>query len=237
MNKLSEVYRGIALSTLKGTGSVTDNRLDIEEDSKPEILAAINEGLVRLHGRFPLKTNSCIVEMKEGRTDYPLHSKYAYSRYTKPTLAVQYPYIMDGFDKPFQDDVIKVLTVFDNGGKQRSLNDDSDPRSIFTPRPDTIQCMRPRHLEAVNVTYQAKHPVLTGEDAEQEVDLADTLMTALYNWVGYRYHTGLNTPEANGKAAEFLQTYESICGEVVEYDLVNGSISTTETKFEKRGWR
>ncbi|WLW40924.1 hypothetical protein DPIBCGCG_00009 [Escherichia phage KKP 3715] len=53
MQKLSEVYRGLALSTLKGTGSVTDDRLGIEPDSKPEILAAINEGLVRLHSRFP----------------------------------------------------------------------------------------------------------------------------------------------------------------------------------------
>lgn len=236
MQKLSEVYRGLALSTLKGTGSVTDDRLGIEPESKPEILAAINEGLTRLHGRFPLKTNSCIVEMKEGRTDYPLHSKYAYSKFTKPTLSVQYPYIMDGFMKPFLDDVIKILNVFDNSGRRRILNDDTDPNAIFTPRPDTIQCMRPRHLEAINVTYQAKHPLLTG-DEEQEVDLADTLMTALHNWVGYRYHTGLNTPEANAKAAEYLQTYESICGEVVEYDLANGSISTTETKFEKRGWR
>ena len=62
-------------------------------------------------------------------------------------------------------------------------------------------------------------------------------MTALHNLVGYRYHTGLNTPEANAKAAEYLQTYESICGEVVDYDLANGSISITETKFEQRGWR
>ena len=91
MQKLSEVYRGLALSTLKGTGAVTDDRLDIEPDSKPEILAAINEGLVRLHSRFPLRTNSCIVEMKEGRTDYPLQSKYAYSRFTKPTLEIQHP--------------------------------------------------------------------------------------------------------------------------------------------------
>ena len=235
MQKLSEVYRGLALSTLKGTGAVTDDRLGIEPDSKPEILAAINEGLVRLHSRFPLKTNNCIVEMKEGRTDYPLHSKYAYSRFTKLTLEVQYPYIMDGFMKPFQDDVIKILNVFDNSGNRRRLNDYSDPRAIFTPRPDTIQCMRPRHFEALNVTYQAKHPVLTG-DEEQEVDLADTLMTALHNWVGYRYHTGLNTTEANAKAAEYLQTYESICGEVVDYDLANGSMSNTNVLFEKRGW-
>lgn len=235
MKKLSDIYRDVALSTLKGAGLVTDDRLGIEPRGKPEVLASINEGLTRLHSRFPLKTNNCIVEMKEGRTDYPLQSRFSYTKW-KPSLAVPYPFIMDSEEKPFMDDVIKVLNVFDNSGVRRRLNDDTDPNAIFTPRPDTIQVIRPKHFEAVNVLYQAKHLEMTG-DEEQEVDLPDTLMTALWNWVGYRYHTGLNTPDSTAKAAEFLQIYESICGEVTEYDLANSSISITETKFEQRGWR
>jgi len=233
MRKLSEVYKALALSTLKSAGFIADDRVSIEPQGKPEVLALINEGLTRLHSRFVLRTSNCIVEMKEGRTDYPLLARYSYEGFD-PSKA-QYPYIMDNPSEPFQEDVIKILNVYDNKGNRRKLNDDHDKSGLFTPRPDVLQCMWPRHYEALNVLYQAKHPELTGDD-EQEVDLPETLYSALENWVGYRYHTGLNTPENSAKAAEYLQLYESICGEVVDFDLANGSMSNTNILFEKRGW-
>lgn len=233
MRKLSEVYKALALSTLKSAGFITDDKIGIEPWGKPEVLALINEGLTRLHSRFVLKTNNCIVEMREGRTDYPLQSKYAYESFD-PSKA-QYPFIMDSPKEPFLDDVIKILIAYDNKGIRRKLNDDHDKNGLFTPRPDVLQCMWPRHMEAINVMYQAKHPTLT-DDEEQEVDLPETLYSALENWVGYRYHTGLNTSESTAKAAEYLQLYESLCGEVVDMDLANGSLSNTNILFERRGW-
>lgn len=233
MRKLSDVYKMLALTTLKSAGFITDDKVNIEESGKPEVLTLINEGLTRLHSRFVLQTNNCIVEMKEGRTEYPLQSRFSYEKFD-PGKA-PYPFIMDTPEKPFMDDVIKILNVYDNKGIRRKLNDDHDVNGIFTPRPDTLQCMRPRHFEALNVVYQAKHVELTG-DINQEIDLPETLYTALYNWVGYRYHTGLNLEGATAKAAEYLQLYESICGEVTDYDLTNGSLSNTNVLFEKRGW-
>lgn len=233
MRKLSDVYKVLALTTLKSAGFITDDKIGIEAWGKPEVLAHINEGLTRLHSRFVLRTNNCIVEMKEGRTDYPLLARYSYERFD-PTKA-PYPYIMDTPQEPFQEDVIKILNVYDSKGVRRKLNDDHDKNGLFTPRPDVLQCMWPRHFEALNVLYQAKHPELTG-DENQEIDLPETLYSALENWVGYRYHTGLNTEGSTAKATEYLQLYESICGEVVDFDLANGSMSNTNVLFEKRGW-
>lgn len=234
MRKVSEVYKALALTTLKSAGFITDDKIGIEEWGKPEVLALINEGLTRLHSRFQLKTNNCIVEMKEGRTDYPLQKPYSYEQFN-PTIA-PYPYIMDTPQEPFQEDVIKILEVYDNKGNRRILNDTgSGNEGLFTPRPDTLQVVWPRKFEALNIQYQAKHKEVTQEG--EYVDLPETLYSALENWVGYRYHTGLNTEGSSAKAAEYLQLYESICGEVTDHALVGHTDSFSNFKFEQRGWK
>ena len=234
MIKLTELYKSLALSVLNNTSVITDDKKDIEPDKKEYILEFINEGITRLHSRFPLKTRTVYVEMREGRTEYPLLSRYSYMGFD-PELA-DYPYIRDTVANPFKNDVIKILVVYDNDGNRRALNDNHNPHGLFTPRPDTLQCMRPRHLEVLAVNYQAKHPVLVVSEDEQEIDVPDTLLPALKYWVAYNYYTGLNTAESTGKAAEYLQMYESICKEVVDYDLGSSSESHTNTLFEKRGW-
>lgn len=234
MIKLTELYRSLALSVLNNTSVVTDDKLDIETDKKPYILEFVNEGLTRLHGRFPLKTKNVFVEMREGRTEYPLLARYSFMGFD-PTAA-HYPFIMDTVEKPFVEDVIKVLIVYDSAGQRRGLNDNHNPHGLFTPRPDTLQCIRPKHCEVLTVTYQARHPILTTESKEQEIDLPDTLLPALRYWIAYSYYTGLNTAENTSKAAEYLQMYESICGEVKDYDLGSSSESNTNTLFERRGW-
>lgn len=234
MIKLTELYKSLALSVLNNTSVVTDDKKDIEPDKKEYILEFINEGLTRLHGRFPLKTESVFVEMREGRTEYPLLKRYSFMGFD-PELA-QYPFIMDTVSNPFEENVIKILMVYDSFGERRGLNDNHNPHGLFTPRPDTLQCIRPRHCEVLTVTYQAKHPALTVDGENQEIDLPDSLLPALKYWVGYNYYTGLNTAESTGKATEYLQMYESICGEVKDYDLGSSSESNTNTLFERRGW-
>lgn len=234
MIKLTELYKSLALTVLNNTSVVTDDKKDIEPDKKEYILEFINEGLTRLHSRFPLKTENVFVEMREGRTEYPLLKRYSFMGFD-PELA-QYPFIMDSVTNPFEENVIKILMVYDSLGERRGLNDNHNPHGLFTPRPDTLQCIRPRHCEVLTVTYQAKHPTLSVAGENQEVDLPDSLLPALKYWVAYSYYTGLNTAESTSKAAEYLQMYESICGEVKDYDLGSSSESNTNTLFERRGW-
>ena len=234
MIKLTELYKSLALTVLNNTSVITDDKKDIEPDKKEYILEFINEGLTRLHGRFPLKTENVFVEMREGRTEYPLLKRYSFMGFD-PELA-QYPFIMDSVTNPFEENVIKILMVYDSLGERRGLNDNHNPHGLFTPRPDTLQCIRPRHCEVLTVTYQAKHPTLSVDSENQEVDLPDSLLPALKYWVAYSYYTGLNTAESTSKAAEYLQMYESICGEVEDYDLGSSSEANTNTLFERRGW-
>ena len=163
---------------------VVENKEPIEDGApiiypskKDYILEFINEGITRLHSRFPLKTQSLFLEMREGRTEYPLLARYSFMGFD-PDLA-QYPYIMDSVSHPFKEDVIKILAVYDSEGCQRKLNDRFDTHGLFTPRPDTLQCIRPRHCEVLSVSYQARHPILVSGEDEQEVDVPDTLIPPL----------------------------------------------------------
>ncbi|AYR04251.1 hypothetical protein JURA_0029 [Escherichia phage vB_Eco_Jura] len=236
MYYIEELFCRLANGVLNNTGIVTDDRGDIEDDSKPFIIVAANEALTRLHGRFNMRNNNVVVEMQEGRTNYPLLAKYAVQSYDPNE--VKCPFIMDLAGEKFAEDVIRILEVYDDKGRRRPLNDRNNPHSLFTPRPNVLQNNAPKAWEVLNVMYQAKHPKLsTAEDGYNEIDIPDTLDPALDAYIAYRYYTSLNTPESSAKAAEYLSFYDSICREVVEYDLTSDTEVDTNTLFRKRGWR
>lgn len=233
---LKDLYKSLALTILSNSSVVVESKTDVDNADKEHILEFINEGLTRIHSRFVLRSNRLYIEMQEGRTDYPLRKKFSFMAYDQDNdTNLDYPFIRDTPAHPFYEDVIKILNVYDNVGHRRILNDKNDTHGLFTPRPDTLQCIRPLHGEILSIVYQAKHPLLTGA-LDQEVDLPETLIPALKYWVGYSFYTGVNGAEPTAKAAEYLQMYESICKEVEDYDLTNGSISTTNVLFKERGW-
>ena len=234
MIHIEELFCRLASGTLQNTSLATEDG-DIDEDGKFKVINAINEALTRLHSRFILKESNVIVEMQEGRTNYPLLKKYAIQSYD-PT-EVPCPYIIDLSGEAFDEDVIKILAVYDDLGCQRALNDADDCWSVFTPRPNWLQNPRPRNREALNVTYQAKHTKITCDDTSDGIiDIPETLDSALDSYIAFRVYSGINTQEAKQSASEMLAHYEAVCAEVVAQDLVSTSYSNTNTRFTKRGW-
>ena len=106
MIHIEELFCRLANGTLQNTSLATED-VDIDEDGKSKVVIAINEALTRLHSRFILKESNVIVEMQEGRTNYPLLKKYAIQSYD-PT-EVPCPYIIDLNDEAFDLAWEKVL--------------------------------------------------------------------------------------------------------------------------------
>lgn len=236
MYPLEELFCRLANSVFRNTSLVNDDSSDIEDDHKPFVVIAANEALTRLHTRFELRSSTVLVEMQEGRTNYPLLKKYAVQSYDPKET--QCPYIIDFADNPFIEDVIKIMGVFDDKHVPMVLNDRNNPNSLFTPKYNIIQNNSPKAWQVLCIEYQAKHPKLTtDEDGYNEIDLPDTLDAALDNYIAYRYYTSLNTAENTAKAAEYLSFYESICNEVVEHSSAGQSGSASERNFYIRGWR
>lgn len=241
MYYIEELFCRLANGVLSNTNFSTNTEdantdpIDIRQSRKTTVTVALNEALNRLHSRFILRENSVIVEMQEGRTNYPLLKKFAVQSYDPEE--VQDPFIMDLSGEAFDEDVIKILSVWDSFNRQRHLNDRDQPWSVFTPRPNVLQNTRPIRCEALTVVYQAKHPkVHCDEVGSGVIDIPDTLSEALDAYIAYKCLSGIGTQEATAKSVEHLQRYEDICQEVNEFDLVNTSQSNTTTKFRTRGF-
>lgn len=236
MYYIEELFCRLAYGPLKHTSNVDEAVPgEIVEDQQSAITQFANECLTRLHSRFILRENTVIVEMQEGRTNYPLLKKYAVQSYDP--AEVQDPFIMDLSGEPFDEDVIKILSVWDSDGHRRPLNDADKAWSVFTPRPTVLQNTRPRRNEALSLVYQAKHPKIDcGEGGNGVIELPETLDAALDAYIAYKAFSVISSQEGSVKAAEMLQKYEDVCNEVIEHDLVNSSRTNTGNKFHDRGF-
>lgn len=234
---LETLYCELAYGELSNLSMATAVVGEIAEAQKPKIVIAANEALLRLYTRFILKENDVIVEMVEGTTFYHLRKKYAEQSYD-PSSGV-YPYIRDLSREKFEEDVLKVLTVFDNKGNRRALNDATAYRSLYVPQANVIQNPNPLPGEVLSIGYQAMHPKLVCnsiEPVDYTIELPDVLLGAFRAYIAYKIYTNMNTAESTAKADEHMSIYENICAEVKDTDMVNSSLSNTNIRFNLNGW-
>ena len=231
--ELHDLYTELSYGELSNLAMAEAVPGEIRDKDKPKVTMAANEALLRLHSRFILKQNDVVFQMFSHITNYHLKSRF--SHLTEPRVQ-PYPYIMDSPRERFEDDVIKVLEVWSSYGRSIPLNDAEQPFSVFTPQLNVVQVPNPMDGAALSVVYQARHAKLVHTDLEQAIELPDVLYGALRAYTAYKVYSQINTQEAGAKAMEHMEVYEAICVEIEEGDLVDNSVSTTNTRFEKRGW-
>ena len=231
---LSDFFTELSYGELSNTALAVDGTGTIEEAHQPKVVRYINEGLKRLHGRFPLIQKDVLVELRSHITNYHLIPRFAESNWVPDE--VEFPYIKDLIKEPFTGDVARILEVRNSLGHKLELNDPENAFSVFTPQVDVLQVPRPVTGVALSVLYQAYHPTIYHHDLEAEIVLPNVLSSALSAYVAYNVFSHMNTQEATSKAQEHMAKYESICVEVETQDLVNSSSSQTNSRFAKRGW-
>lgn len=229
---LQDYITRLSYGLLSSTSYVDSVTGSIETTKLPRVIHAINEALLKVHSKFVLHSGSVIVEMQEGRTQYPLQVGYSYQNHN-PAL-ITYPYIMDLGNNAFTGRVLKVLQVFDNNGCERSLNNSDDPWSLFTPRPDVLENPRPKKYEAFSLSYQQNHPEV--EELTDVINVPDIVIGAMDSYVNYLLFGTIGTQEAKAASTEQLLIYERMCEEIDQYDLVNSSQSSWGKKFRQNGW-
>ncbi len=222
--ELSNVYIGNG-----GVGSIPLDKID-------RVVYFINEGLKRLYTRFALKKSCLFLELNEYRTQYHLSNLHAYEGPNADNEDCEL-YIRDTPENPYENDLIKIMDVYDSMGNHLPLNDHANSKSVFTPQYNILQVPFPDEGLALSIVYQASHPLLDwNKNPEQEVELPEVLMGALTAYVAYLHYSNMNTQEAVANAQKYLTQYNSILNEVVETDVVNTSYSQTNVKFNERGF-
>lgn len=179
-----------------------------------------------------------VIEMREAVTNYHLLKRYAWSQFDEanPPDRWNMPYIIDSIAEPFQEDVIKILAVYNSFGMKLPLNDTEYPDSVFNPQGNVLQVPFPIPGQSLSIEYQAKHEKLDHCECDMEIVLPDVLWSAFKAYISAKVFMHMNTQENTAKGQEHMLNYESLCDEVVQKDLVNTSSSTISSRFEKRGW-
>lgn len=231
---LLDLFRHLSYGELSNLALANDGNGTIREAEQPKIALYANEALLRLYSKFILREKDVLIEMVEHITNYHLLVRFSQQGYDPEGEA--FPYILDMNKEPFEEDVIKILAVFDSFGDQLPLNDNERCNSVFTPQANVLQVPRPCAGQSLGVLYQARHQVLSADDLEGEIFLPDILQGALTAYIAYKVFSHMNTQESTAKAQEHYANYESICVDAKENDLVSTSISTTNARFNKYGW-
>ena len=229
---LSECLKQLSFGELANTSWGVSGTGAIKEEKIPATVHFINEALLRLYSRFLLKKKSLHLEMYDGITKYHLTSEHAFSN--KDSDKVKY--IFDTEANPFMDDIIKVMAVNTTVGAELPLNNPIEPWSVFTPEYNILEVPRPLRSSVLVVHYQAKHPELTPDNLEAEIDLPFVLEGALKAYVAYQVYSNMNAQEAVGNAQKHLAIFQSILQEATEQDVVSITYSQTNTKFRRNGW-
>jgi len=216
---------------MSGNGSGT-----IVTAQQPKLIGYANDGLLRLHTKFVLKENDLLLQLYEHITFYHLIPRFSI-QYTPPVGTVNEPirYILDLPEEPFNDELLKVTTIYDHLGMEIPLNNEEKHNSCFTPQVKLLQVPNPVDEKFLTVRYQQRHAKLTG-DLEQYISLPVSLEEALTSFIAFKVFSHMNTADSNSKAQEFNQTFEQLCGEVTDRDLVSSSISQSNIRFSRGGW-
>jgi hypothetical protein len=232
---LSELLSRLAKSELSNLSLVDEDTQDIRPASRAKVIGYVNEALLRLHSRFVLREDDVLVQMFEQITTYELKAQFAQSY--AGDIDVPYRYIIDGTGpEKFKDDVIRVTGAFDSYGEELELNNQMAPTSLFTPRPKVLQVPVPMPGQVLSVVYQAKHPLLSATDLDEEVEIPEVLVGGLTAYVGYMAFNFLGGAENMGRATGFMQVYDKICMEMEEKDGMGTTTRSHSDAFEMKGW-
>lgn len=233
--KLGDVFKRLSYGPLSNLAISNEGDGTIIAGKKPAIIQHLNDALLRLHSRFVLSEKEVIIEQREVTTNYLINVKNAVSNLDSDPANPAY--VIDTEADPYKNDLIKVMGVYDSTTTQLPLNNDTNQRSVFTPQPNVLQVPEPIEGEPLYVIYQATHvPIAANAVDTVEINIPLVLEDALLAYIAYLVFDGMNGQDHTLKAQEYLNKYDTLCGEVIEQDLVSTSLSFTNTKFDDRGF-
>ncbi|QIG68826.1 putative tail protein [Rhizobium phage RHph_Y2_6] len=232
---LGELFTKLSHTHLSNLAIGSDGSGTVPTEKRAQIISHINESLLRIFTRFVLYEKSLILETTSSRVNYPLEARYAQSSDSDEA----HKYIMDlNPAERFAGDVLKILEVYNNFGARFVLNDVEDFWSLFTPQPNVLQVPHPQNGQALAVQYQARHPIILPNATDNFPLLVPAYLEgALTACVGAAIIGSMNGQDNLLKQQSLMAEYEGICLDIESKDLPNLTVSTTNTKFAKRGFR
>lgn len=227
------ILKQLSFTEFRNLSLSNDGDGTIRKADMGALLTYINDGMSALVTQFQVTEKVVHVQLYDHITTYHLLSRFAVSQQPQPH--VDYPYILDLNGSPFKGDVNKVKAVWDNTGRKRVLNDESDMRSIFIMGKEAITVPYPENGVILFVHYQAKPMTVTVDNLDEEVDIPDSLVPTLRAYVAHRLFMSMGTSDSMRIGQEYQTQYVMLINDLKSTDALSDS-RFTESPFYERGW-
>jgi hypothetical protein len=233
---LRDVIEELRLGELSGANLGENEVEGISPFNYEKLTNYVNAALLAIYTRLPLRIRQVIVEADSTITIYKFDSKYAQ---TNSTSLEPIKYLNDLLD-PFDNSLLKIDEVFDEYGNEMVLDDLSNQFSLFRPSLTSLQIPYPVTGASYSVIYRSSHEKLAyNVDVDllldQIVDLPNTYMPAIINYVLYKYRTTFDTQESQQSAMVAMQLFEQSIEMLKSFGLTPED-NLTSTKLEQNGW-
>ena len=236
---VQECIDHLAASELSNSGWMDLSAGTFEEQRIPQLLVLMNEALQKLYTRFLLKESALFVELQENKTEYILskdHITQGFDCEKHPGMPDYNRYIRPMSGKPFENDIIKILSVTLPNGIQLPLNNPSEQFSVYTPSYNVLQVPLPYAHGVVAVAYQANHFKLDEENLDRELELPESLYGAFFAYVAYLVYGNINTSESVQNSQKYYAMFNELLNDNLLSDAYSQSTVQTNVKFQMNGW-
>lgn len=197
------------------------------------IINHINLALIDIYKRFNLSLKEVYIDQYAHIQKYTLHSKNAYSNESSTSAK----YISDTTDEPFTNDILQIISVYNEVGCELPLNDSTNCESLFTPKYNVIQVPCPVDGNTMVVLYRAAPELLDNTcDFNQEVELPLTFLDALLYYIAYRVKAARPDQESIIESNNYFAKYNNALDLIKMEGLYNSS-NNTNMKLCMRGFK
>ena len=212
---------------------IVDNNLKIKVINLPKVLNCIQSALTHLYTTFFLKESSIFIDLIDGKVEYELLSKHN----VPDNLKADYDhYIFKNCNEKFNDDIIKITNVYLNSGRELTINDASDPESIFIPQYNLIQIPFELPCMELAISYQANHPKISKDNLTMELEIPTSFELAFLIYTTYLIASAINSEIAINYAQQCLNRYSLVTTELLKASANDFADSNENIKFKINGW-
>jgi len=181
---------------------------DVVEAEK-QILSYINLGVLELYIRFSLRTEETTITLSENITLYTITA--------------------NAFNS--------IYAVYDELGKQLSLNDEEDPLSLMTPNYNTVQVPNPVNGAVLYIMYNAVPDTMVWANnlSTVIVPISPMMVEALLHYIGYRAHASMNG-NVDGENNTHYVRFEASCKKLREIGAISDDALSENKQFDVKGF-
>lgn len=197
----------------------------IEPSQIPKVIGRLNSVLRRLAVKFVLSEKTIRVNVTQAQRYY--------------TLNEEDPWIVADPDVSFTGDVGRILGIETPNGRVHPMNDLAKHDSILL-RDDgkAFALDKALPIGQYSIIYKAATPqfAVDGSDLDQEIEIPEPLLNALYLGVAAITYEGIGGPENVSLAAAKWKQYEKECGEAKINSAVEEEQYEEVNNFKDRGF-